>query len=909
VEDTPFVLRFTNEGEPVEAQVLDMSKGGLRILVEAERGPRCGDHLEEASLLSPLGTECALQLNVVECIDLAQGKRTLRLQTEDEASRASLWLAMERLRTKDATSPHRMHLLAKDEVPSVPGRGVYTEDARLERLGFARELSGTALAHLQGTNLVASKLTGNIENFFGGVEIPVGLAGPLLFHGQKAKGFILAPFATTEGALVASASRGATAMSRSGGVITRVLAQRMMRVPLFVLDNIDGVLLFASWIRDHVDELRREVRAVSQHANLVSVTPHILGNMVHVNFVYETGDAAGQNMVTACTWRACQWLMKQMKHFDQIRFKTFGIDSNMSGDKKVNFHSFIAGRGIRVEAECHLHKQALREVLKVTPEELVRGHHFTMSGGLQIGMIGYNMNIANVLAAMFAATGQDIASVHESAIGHFDIQPADDGLYASMQLPALIVGTMGGGTHLPQQKELLELMGCAGSGKVFRLAEIIAGFCLALDLSTLAAGASGQFATAHERLGRSRPVNWFKREDLTPAFFEPGLRRALGDAEAAVSAVEPLKDARLGTSIITDMSNRKVQKLLGLLPMRLRYRGGDGAEGSREVLVKVKPIDDEVILMGTRMAGMCNAMLAQAYNRFKRHLGAVGCHLKEHGVYSQTDPRLTDHVPRLYEAHVDPSREAYVLVLELLGAGGGADNDVLLLDSENEPERWGRKEIEVALTGAAALHSIWYGREEELIAQPWLGPVMSARQMSEMIPLWEALGVHAHEEFPEWLTQENLTLHRELVNTVPRWWLDVERQPRTLIHNDFNLRNICLRRTGDGLKLCVFDWELATLHLPQHDLAELLCWVLSPGVEKDEVDHYVEHHRRELERATGQEINPVMWRRGFRVSLYDLTINRMALYVLAHTFRHYPFMQRVVDTLRRLMHLETELAL
>ena len=99
-------------------------------------------------------------------------------------------------------------------------------------------------------------------------------------------------------------------------------------------------------------------------------------------------------------------------------------------------------------------------------------------------------------------------------------------------LPSLIVGTVGGGTHLPAQNALLESMGCAGPGKVFRLAEIIAGYCLSLDLSTLAAVASGEFAAAHEKLGRNRPVRHLEREELDAAFFEPMLRRSLDDAVA-----------------------------------------------------------------------------------------------------------------------------------------------------------------------------------------------------------------------------------------------------------------------------------------------------------------------------------------------------------------------------------------
>jgi hydroxymethylglutaryl-CoA reductase len=144
-------------------------------------------------------------------------------------------------------------------------------------------------------------------------------------------------------------------------------------------------------------------------------------------------------------------------------------------------------------------------------------------------MIGHNVNVANVVAGAFIATGQDVACVHESSLAQLTMQAGPSGLHVSMTPPSLIVGTVGGGTHLPRQQELLELMGCAGSGGVDRLAEIITGFCLALDLSTLAAVTGGQFAAAHERMGRNRPAIPFSEADLAPQFFQPGLRRALGD--------------------------------------------------------------------------------------------------------------------------------------------------------------------------------------------------------------------------------------------------------------------------------------------------------------------------------------------------------------------------------------------
>ena len=129
-----------------------------------------------------------------------------------------------------------------------------------------------------------------------------------------------------------------------------------------------------------------------------------------------------------------------------------------------------------------------------------------------------------------------------------------------------------------------------------------------------------------------------------------------------------------------------------------------------------------------------------------------------------------------------------------------------------------------------------------------------------------------------------------------RWWRGLEKDPRTLIHNDFNPRNITFRETGAGLCLCAYDWELATLGVPQHDLAELLCFVLTPRSTADEVDHSVELHRASLERATGRSIDSARWRAGFELSLDDLLINRFGMYAMIHTVRPLLFLERVVRT-------------
>jgi hydroxymethylglutaryl-CoA reductase (NADPH) len=177
----------------------------------------------------------------------------------------------------------------------------------------------------------------------------------------------------------------------------------------------------------------------------------------------------------------------------------------MGGDKNLSFFNASYGRGTRVSAECVIPRAVLEQVLKISPEALARAHHAGTAAALQAGVVGYNANVANVVAALFVATGQDIACVHESAFGILSLDAQHDGVYANLLLPSLVVGSVGGGTVLPAQQACLASLDCAGSGKARRLAEIVAGFALALELSSYAAMVSGDFAAAHAALGRKSP--------------------------------------------------------------------------------------------------------------------------------------------------------------------------------------------------------------------------------------------------------------------------------------------------------------------------------------------------------------------------------------------------------------------
>src|SRR5690606_31400660 len=152
--------------------------------------------------------------------------------------------------------------------------------------------------------------------------------------------------------------------------------------------------------------------------------------------------------------------------------------------------------------------------------------------------------------------------------------------------------------------------------------------------------------------------------------------------------------------------------------------------------------------------------------------------------------------------------------------------------------------------------------EEELKQQRWMVDYPTAEGTREKRRLRDLLGANARQHFPQWFSEEDLGVFRTTVAVIGDWWAGSEKKPGALTHNDSNPRNIASRRDADGLRLCADDWELATLHLPQHDLAELLGFTLFAPVDPAMVEHYLELHRRELERHSDRQIDPEEWRYG-----------------------------------------------
>ncbi|HRY10111.1 MAG: hydroxymethylglutaryl-CoA reductase [Actinobacteria bacterium] len=372
----------------------------------------------------------------------------------------------------------------------------YTRDQASAR----RDFTGTDLTHVGSYSFDPEVLPGNIENFIGVAQVPIGLAGPLRVNGEYADGEYYVPLATTEGTLVASYNRGMRLLSEAGGVTTTVVDDRMQRAPVFILDDARQSRDLAAWIRAHHNEIRAAAESTTSIGKLIEVEQYHVGPLLYLRFDYTTGDAAGQNMVGRATWAACEWIAAN--HPQHPRYVLSGaIDT----DKKHSQLNVLRTRGKRVVAEATIPAGLLEERMGVTPMQLFRMRQVSQAGGILAGSANYGAHAANGLAALFIATGQDAANVAESHTAITYSQLTEDGdYYWSITLPALIVATVGGGTGLPTQRECLELLGCAGPGRAKAFAEICAAVVLAGEVSLASAVLAGDWVTSHERLGRNR---------------------------------------------------------------------------------------------------------------------------------------------------------------------------------------------------------------------------------------------------------------------------------------------------------------------------------------------------------------------------------------------------------------------
>lgn len=413
---------------------------------------------------------------------------------------------VESLQSSESTMTSNLRSGRVGRTSDYSAHGVARRRAELKQRGIdVLQLAG------DGAEPTPEELRGNIENLIGFARVPVGVIGPLRLCGETVSGEFYIPLATTEGALVASYHRGAMLVSRSGGVAVTCISDSIRRTPCFAFERLAEVEAFVRWINLHVEHLTNIVSNTSRFCRLTEYRPLIIGREVFLVFEFSTGDAAGQNMVTLATEAVCRWLIEHCPVLPQH----WVLDGNLSGDKKATQLALTSGRGKQVVAEAVVEQRLVRRFLHTDPARMVANWNLGVLGAIQSGATGCQAHVANALAALFIACGQDVACVAEASIGVTRLSLTETGdLYASLCLPNLTVGTVGGGTWLPTARNCLEMLGCFGLGGSQRFAAICVATALVGELSLIGSMSAGDFAQAHGQYGR-RKRNHVQAENRT----------------------------------------------------------------------------------------------------------------------------------------------------------------------------------------------------------------------------------------------------------------------------------------------------------------------------------------------------------------------------------------------------------
>ncbi len=375
---------------------------------------------------------------------------------------------------------------------SIP-RGYKSEDSTA-RVEWVKKFTGIDIDDTLEDS--PEELQGIIENHVGFMKVPMAVVGPLLLDGVYAKGHFSVPLCTLEGTLAMSMNRGMLASSLCGGTVVRHFRQELSRAPVFIFKNLDESIKFQGWVDKNKEAIVSAAESTTNYGKVLRIDQYSVQGYVVLDIVMDTGNAAGQNMVTLAAKVACELIKKE------TGFNYF-LESNINSDKKPSVRNMLLGRGHGVAAETTIKNSVMKKVLKVDPDTLFEAWPYYPTISSMAGIHGNGIHESNALTAIYLATGQDAACASENSIAHFAIEKQEDALRFKLTLPSLTVGTVGGGTRLKMQKRNLELLRCAeGEHSSRKLAEIIAGATLALDISLVCAIGSHTFTDAHMKYGR-----------------------------------------------------------------------------------------------------------------------------------------------------------------------------------------------------------------------------------------------------------------------------------------------------------------------------------------------------------------------------------------------------------------------
>lgn len=368
-----------------------------------------------------------------------------------------------------------------------------------------------------------------------------------------------------------------------------------------------------------------------------------------------------------------------------------------------------------------------------------------------------------------------------------------------------------------------------------------------------------------------------------PGFIEKIMRESMSDSTIKVLEVTRF-ELDSSASILTTLNAGRSSAEIGHYGLQVHYHR-NGNLRTQSMVMKIKPHGSVTSKMLMELSNAVGKTLGDVYKPFTNQTGFYNSHKRELEIYKNKSHAI---LPKIFGTYKDTQSDRFLILMESL-------LDFNMLNTVMHPEQWTASHIKSALSGIASWHAQHLLKTSEQYNESWGDDLPSKVQMLKLQPLWTALLNNAVENFPEVYKSSGGAILYDAINNIQNYWGVLEKQPLTLIHNDFNPRNLCFKNEANSLELCAYDWELATFHVPHYDVVEFLSFVLTPQ-NYDQRSSYIEHYRIELHQHTGLYEDPYLFNKVLYGAALDFGLHRLGMYTMAHSVNPYPFLPRVIDS-------------
>jgi hydroxymethylglutaryl-CoA reductase (NADPH) len=412
---------------------------------------------------------------------------------------------------------------------------------------------------------------------------------------------------------------------------------------------------------------------------------------------------------------------------------------------------------------------------------------------------------------------------------------------------------------------------------------------MGLEISTYSAIMSGEFAKAHEKLGRNKPVSWLLKSEITPEFLNTLVPNLLNNEQ--ILSLSWRDQHQLENGIITNITRKISNKLIGFIPLHLQLSNGS----DERILIKSKALDTEVIKGLHLISASIDTALADLIKLHQKQLEYNQCHLKETVIYEHLQQAGFVAMPKFLGKYIHTQREIHLLIQEWIKT-----EHIALSNSENHPENWTDDWIQVSLSSIQTAHKVLETLPQsrpDLFNEfkPWHSLNLYGKLMNILI---EECADIDHIEALQDINASLLTLESD--QAAVRW-------PKSLIHNDFNPRNVLMRNSGMP---CIYDWELAMIDFPQRDIIEFLSFVLPEDFSAQSLMLYLKEHYQEIvqRKGPGHELGFEEYLQATEMAIKTYICCRVSFYEVSGIVAKYDFSPRILAvSLRMHQIIESEL--